>query len=1017
MEVQVTTFRKLKPASVAVNQIVLKYKARNATSKEVISALDSLYQILRGSLALDAKLADYVFFPLSFVFRDTKSIPAKAVELSLNCLNILITRGWRHELSVDVCKQLLILFGILSRGDEVNGHDRDIDEGMLAAALECINSLCLSARDAVSELATLPETDSTPVIGHVVGVILASLTESSSVDIQVRAIEALNTLEDCLSDERLLRSFLPGVISGLTKVLKPSTKTRPSYKVLVGALRAMATILGKTMSNRPVSGSEKKRHSELNTKGSKSTEGESWLVVTSGQVKLALANIVGLRHHERSEVRDALFSLCMMALERCNKSLQNCTTLLLETAVCVCCEDSMILSTHQHQTDVIRLVVSEAYLSDALVTLTYDWISALSKVLQSANDVKRARHIRQITTAYRILVRTENDLTMLESLLASNLQESTVAIMSQPSRPMIQPVNNQFPEVSQALDVYSASMALYQFSSVAIAGNGPKEPLMDVLGLVDGFGLTMATTTMKKRLAETLTESADNEALPYLWLSSRLLQNSVKDMSDMDEHMNLPNDMDETTRNFMEVVYSYSISLLSAPAIDNESDWRLQAVALEIFAWQSCHDKQSFRSELVDVLYPILERIGSSNTLLREHAMTCLNIVYRSCGYSSASELIVQNADYLVNSVALKFNTFDISPQAPQVLTMMLKLCGPSLVPYLDDVVESVFSALACFHGYPRLAESLFGFLRTVVEVGIGSSTPAIENTAINHRKTARVPTSISEVAALLRARRSRIEASKNAIFEPGSTPQTPWNDAALSTEDEEPPQPEPTSSASALDQPLPPSKTYLMTQSIVRLGQHYLTSSSPRLRLWLLQLTTSACAALARDEDAFLPLVNDIWPPVVARLYDPEPYICVAATETLATLFRTAGDFVASRVDAEWPAIRTLCQQTHAQTVAAKKGKGGRGPFTAAQQLWEALVRMLLEMVSHVRVEAGVEDDLMQMLGPLVRSRPDVRQALEVLNPDAVWLLLLRERVRDGGALGLEPPEVEGFTFVRVVL
>ncbi|MCJ1400961.1 hypothetical protein MMC11_004172 [Xylographa trunciseda] len=831
------------------------------------------------------------------------------------------------------------------------------------------------------------------------------------------AIEALNTLENCLSEDRVLRSFLPGVVSGLTKVLKPSTKTRPSYKVLVGALHAMTTMLEKTMSNRLVSGIKGKPHSQINANSTGISEEESWHVTTAAQIKLALANIVGLRHHERAEVREALFYLCMMVLENCKKSLPNCTALLLETAVCICSEESMNSSTNQYETAIVRLILSEAYLSDNLMTLTYDWISALPKVLQSANDVKRERHIEQITSTYRILVRTDNDLTMLESLLASTLQESTVAIMSQPSRPTIQQVNNQYTDVSQAIDAPLASKAVFQFNSVAITGNGPRDSLTDILRLVDGFGLTMATTAMKKRLSETLTESADNEALPYLWLSSRLLQNSVKDMSEMDEYMNLPDEMDETTRNFMEVVYSYSINLLSAPAIDDDTDWRLQAVALEIFAWQSCHDKESFRSELVDVLYPILERIGSNNTLLREHAMTCLNIVYRSCGYTSASELVVQNADYLVNSVALKFNTFEISPQAPQVLTMMLKLCGPSLVPYLDDVVESVFSALACFHGYPRLAESLFGFLRTVVEVGSGSSTLAIEGTTVNHRKPSRVPTTIPEVAALLRDRRARIEASNKPIFEPGSTPQTPWNDGTFPTEDPTHPEPEPTSPPSAPSPAPPPSKTYLMTQSILRLGQHYLTSSSPTLRLWLLQLTTAGCAALARNEDAFLPLVHDLWPVVVARLYDPEPYVCVAATETLATIFRSAGDFVASRVDAEWPALRTLCKHTYAQTVAAKKGKGGRGAFAAPQQMWEALVKMLVVMVEHVRVEAGVEDDLMEMLGPLVRGRRDVRDALERLNPDAVWLLLLREDLLGGGRLGLEPPEVEGFTFKKVLL
>ena len=994
---------------------MLKYKARNATAKEVIAALDNLYQILRGSHALDAKLADYVFFPLSFVFRDTKSIPVRAVELSLNCLKILITRAWRHELSVEVCKQLLILFGILSGGDDVNGHGRDIDEGMSIAALECINSLCLSAEDAVSELAASPAGDSTPVIGHVVAVILASLTDSSSADVQIMAIDALNALEDCLSDERVLQSFLPGVISGLTKVLKPSTKTRPPYKVLAGALRAMTKILDKTLSDRLSSGSRSLYHSESGVKDKEESEKENWLATTSGQVKLALANIVDLRHHERSEVRGTLFCLCSMVLEKCKKSLGNCTALLLETAVCISGEDAIASSANQYELAVARFILSNTNLSDHLMTLTYDWISALPRVLQSANDTKRARHVKQITTAHKILAQTEKELTILENLLALNLQESIVAIMNQPSRPTIQPVNNsQFFEVSQALDVSATSVALYHFNPIPITGGGPKGSLTDVLSLVDGFGLTMATTAMKKSLTDTLTGSAVNEALPYLWLSSRLLQNSVKEMTEMDEYTTLSTNTDETARNFMQVAYAYSLNLLSAPTLDNASDWRLQAVALEILAWQSRHDRHSFRAELVDVLYPILERIGSANTPLREHAMACLNIVCRSCGYASASELVVQNADYLVNAVALKFNTFEISPQAPQVLTMMLQLCGPRLVPYLDDVVESVFAALACFHGYTRLAEALFGFLRTVVEVGSsGGSSRAIEQPAINHRKPSRHQTTFEEVAALLQDRKSRIEASASAPLDFTPAPQTPWTDPPSPTENND-------RASSPSSPPLPPplSKTHLITQSILRLAQHHLTSPSTTLRLQLLHLTTTGCTTLAPHEDAFLPLIHDLWPVLAQRLHDPEPYVRIAAASALSTVFRTAGDFVAARVDAAWPAVRALCQRTYAGTRAAKtRGQGGRGAFAAPAQMWDALVGMLVVLVGHVSVQPGVEDDVMVLLGPLVRGRADVREALERLNPDAVWLLLLREDVREGRAGRLEPPKVEGFTFREVVL
>ena len=169
---------------------------------------------------------------------------------------------------------------------------------------------------------------------------------------------------------------------------------------------------------------------------------------------------------------------------------------------------------------------------------------------------------------------------------------------------------------------------------------------------------------------------------------------------------------------FLEETYAFALDVLSKPEYEEAFDWRLQALSIEVLALQASHQKIDFRPELVDALFPILERIGSTNSAMQHHALTCLNIVSSACEYSSPKDLIIDNIDYLVNAISLKLNTFDISPQSPRILAMMVKLCGESLIPYLDDLVESIFTILACFHGYPKLVESLFQVLNAVVEEG-----------------------------------------------------------------------------------------------------------------------------------------------------------------------------------------------------------------------------------------------------------------------------------------------------------
>ena len=102
--------------------------------------------------------------------------------------------------------------------------------------------------------------------------------------------------------------------------------------------------------------------------------------------------------------------------------------------------------------------------------------------------------------------------------------------------------------------------------------------------------------------------------------------------------------------------------------------------------------------------------------MLRKHAMTGLNLLAQACEYPSTGDMLIGNVDYLINSVALKLNSFDISAQVPQVVLMMLRLCGARIVPYLDDLLGSIFSAVDNFHGYPRLVELLFRVLKGVVD-------------------------------------------------------------------------------------------------------------------------------------------------------------------------------------------------------------------------------------------------------------------------------------------------------------
>lgn len=1001
----------------AVSHVALQYKGKQAGAKQVVEALEGLSDVLRGLEGLDEKLADYVFFPLSYIFRDSKILPSRAVEVALCCLQVLIDKGWRQNISPDLFKQLLILLGYFAGRDGLHVASKDASESTYAAAFSCMACLFERATAALSSFSESDETESLPAIGHVVTVALGALTDSPSADIQLQAARALRRLISSLSNEQMLRNFLPGITSNLTKVLQRNTRSRKPYRVLAECLATLAQVLEKTLSNRLV------RSSADEDLGAQAPPAQvavktdpAWLKASTAQIKLALANIASLRSHERPEVLEALFQLCVVVLSDCSEALREAATLVLEISICICSRDAGNGQSPKLLQTVQGLVTASGSLFDMLAAVAFDWISALPRVLLSADDAKHHQHVTQIATAYKIIAPMSGNTSMLEAALTSSLQEATVAIMNLSPGSFIQVMRTESIDVSVTLGTSSLTKDSLQFNALPVAGTKQSNTLREIYGLVKQLGITPPTTMLMRQLTNTLPNTTGNGHLAALWLSSKLFHDLASEATDIEQFLEDTYEMNATTTEFMELTYSHSIDLLSALAMEDGSDWRLQAIALEIVAMQSIYDGPNFRSELVDALYPVLERVGSSNTMLRDHAMTCLNIMAQACKYQSASDLIIQNADYLVNSVALKFNTFEISPQAPQVIGMMVRLCGPKLIPYLDDLVDSIFSTLASFHGYSRLAESLFSVLTIIVEES--SSTPllAIEGKVVDHRRKSRAPTTISDVADYLKHRKAQSSQIEDSLEdEPSSktqpAPNAPWLSTGKFPEDPDEESPGNNSTAVSSN-PLAPAKAYTTTQSIVRLTQHYLTHSSPTLRRQLLHLTSTGCLALSINEDQYLPVINDIWPVVVKRLYDTEPFVCIAATGTLSKIFQTAGDFVSSRVTGEWGDMCTFYRRIHVKTVAENKERGGRANYTSARQIWEALVGMLVDLARYVKVDADMEDDLIEMLGPSIEKRIDVRDALNALNPDAVWLHLEMHRQRQGGHENPAVPTIAGFQF-----
>ncbi|KFY91202.1 hypothetical protein V500_04779 [Pseudogymnoascus sp. VKM F-4518 (FW-2643)] len=997
----------LKPCCIKLSQRALNADGSAASLKELLETTLELLGVLdekcrRRDAVFDEKLADYVFFPLSHVLRACQKRPGRLAEAATKCLQILLKYGWTNNIGIELGQQLLILLTLFAGGGATSDP---MPEELKLEAFKALALLFDDLRRTPKGTTSIVEVSVIPALGQCLSTILDGVTEGPSPDIQIEALEALKALWMCIKDRDALSTFLPGTVSALTKCLMPTNKNPRSVKVLVGSLQVLQSVLTTSIGDIHV----RRLPDDTDvTSGSKPTTTltKSWLTVTSAQVKLALTNISKLRSHKSEGVRRELERTCLILLDECNTSLKDAAALLVET--------SMIVAAPQDEdgkpsqvTGLKDLAIMFPSIGELINATVYNWETSLPRIIQSSDDAVKASAIHQLSQARTLLGAVDAESKVLDNSITESLRDSVINMLDSSTPEVaieVVPVSN---DRSATLPLTVQNTHIENYPPLILEHESQVETRNQLNKLIDNVGPREVQLKMTSKLLEQMFNASGNSLLASFWLSFQLIKSVVLKTEDFDDFLTSDVTSSDEQELAREELYNFAVSILS-DSENSGNDWRLLAVGLEVVAYSSQHAGEGFRANLVDTLYSVVQLLGSDNSHLRSHAITSLNIIAKSCGYGQTSELIVDNVDYLVNAVSLKLNTFNISPQVPQVLVMMIRLTGPTLLPYLDDVVGSIFAALDNFHGYSKLVDSLFSVLGEIVREGAGSGQLQLTpGTVIDRQKRKPAPPDFSDVLEILRNMKAKSSAQE---IEHEDFPKGPWKTAKALLDEAEAIGDEEEEEESQGNQELtkaPPTKVYTMVESIARLSQHYLTSASPYLRLRLLDLISTATGALHNDENSFLPLVNDIWPVVVKRLYDPEPFVVIGAANAVGKIFEASGDFMSTRVQTEWPDLIKLVRQWVKKAEGERRGKHGRGTHALSWQVWEAMVGLVVAILKYVRINDGMFDEALGVLSGRL-DREDVREALETINAEAVWLVdLAQDRITRR-----DVPVMEGYRF-----
>lgn len=1072
---------------------------RPKRTQELLTQLNGFLedQIQYDASVLDNKIADYIFFPLSHILRNQESYPIRLIETVIKSLRLLIQHGWKARISKDLSQQLLILLTFVVGG--VPGRDQTRRPKPEETKLEGYRALTALVKAAGVSAKDSPLTDDKiiPSFGHAVSVILDGVTGGSTPDVQLEALQTLLAVYATIKQNEVLATFFPGTVSSLSQVLSPPASRKSQKRLLISCVNVLKVVLTKVLGDLKMRNLlEKQELAE--SSNDHATEGKvlttAWLRATVAQVKIALSTVLKLRTHDGPDVRRALERLCIALLDECHSSLANCTSILVESAM-VLKEDHTEESSLGvpeigddrslfYGTTLKDLATIYPELMDSINITVHNWITSMPRIMQSSDERVKQQAIRNILKGNQLVEELGVESSSLQESLSSALRDSIVALV----------LNSKSPKITNEVETYrgllgssrsaQVSQELQVYRPVLLPQESQRDTRRDLIMLVENLGSPAQQTRLAAEMLPFVYDSTGVDQISSFWLSFQLIRSSFSKVAGVDDLLDLSDAITDSAaldpESVFNELYDFSVSVLDAHSdAADQVDWRLEAVALEVTAFAASRIGLSFRPELIDVLYPVATFLGASSPELRDHAITTLNSLAVSCGYDSVSELIINNVDYMVNSVSLRLNQFDISPASTKVLTMMIRLTGPRLLPFLDDVVAGIFGALENYHGYTAFVESLFGVLSEVVNQGVISDRLLVETgkpQSIDHKKRPLGSSGIDDTLAYLdkRAkRRKKTEEDKDIEEVIRGHPKEAWKSAkdeldAIDARDKGE-EYEPDDSPAKNDEVvIPKTPTYNLLTKITSLTQHYLTSPTPTLRKQLLDLLSKVSPALAPDENAFLPLVNDVWPVIMSRLHDPEPYVVVAACGALSALCESAGDFLSLRVKTEWwDGLGKWCVKTRDTAAAKDKSKSkssstrgstlsdgllipiqnattgaqrnplqlelelspgdlsashgnssGLGRFASSAQMWKAVVSMLTAIVSFVRIDDDIFEEILSLLADDAGGAPlrneGVRRALEAVNADAVWLVLFERGLLDEST-SLRAPVLAGCTFAAM--
>ncbi|XP_029161251.1 TELO2-interacting protein 1 homolog isoform X2 [Nylanderia fulva] len=704
-------------------------------------------------------------------------------------------------------------------------------------------------------------------------------------------------IQDQIAD--IIMAFLPGIVSGLQEIAMGSEVQ--NHKVTMMAVRAWGRVISLVMHDKEeeditlsietlmkkdcsmfINGSytlkcNDKCDIKHNLKGG--TRNKEWFEAAAIKLGACIQLLDKIRSHSHYKVRRELVESINLILENCFRNMKPNIMVLTDYLISLSEDESIEVSERAHT--VLRSL-SENYMKnlntkpliDSLEDKFYNLLTRLPTLVRRSDDNEQLASLNQYAGYLRLFGKQRLPHIMRSEPHIRRLLLALVYIMVLDCSDISPLLTINMKDLDNPAYYYgSDSWKQFKF----IKSNSCKEKLIVICKLLGEFGDF-------RILIDTILElMSDKQYRKELSLLLNWILVSVKDPSASHLYKEIVNFYTTQEIWYLPIEVSEDTTLVQAQSNIVQCCLLMEGLSCIAQNLQCDYDRY-----LLKTLYIIIERVGSKNSLISYIGMRTLENVAKAQQHQTIGDLLRANVDYFSYHILMKLRQVTRNSGVLDVIEVVMKYSRLDFLPHLKGIVEDVlrqlsmpyrqkdtYSFLKIFHTFITCVKTLINWENTKGIIKEDAATNNPSETIIlslleyyNKKIDERIEDNIEET-----------DSNADITNVEELTEETNYSDP--NAEDEK-------------DKKLPIHIKIIV--EIMKRCLHFLPLKDVQKSLMAMQTLQEGLPILIEWENELLPIVHQLWHPLIDRFNDKNVLMINHAWQLLHVLAEISNDFIRNR-------------------------------------------------------------------------------------------------------------------------